>query len=117
MKAVTLDVQSPSDAMAEIERNWKAGKSQKVARISFTTPQLLLRVLSEKRMDLVEAMCGKGPLTIREAAALVDRDVKAVHGDITALVKAGILNREAEGVEFPYSAVNVEFSFGKRKTG
>lgn len=114
MKAVTLDVRSPSEAMVQIERDWKAGKTQEVAHISFATPQLLLRVLSEKRMDLVEAMCGKGPLTIREAAKLVGRDVKAVHGDITALVKAGILNRASDGVEFPYSEVNVEFSFGQR---
>jgi predicted transcriptional regulator len=54
-------------------------------------------------------MCGAGPLTIRQAAKLVARDVKAVHSDITALVKAGILRREDKGVEFPYDAVKVEF--------
>jgi predicted transcriptional regulator len=43
------------------------------------------------------------------AARLVDRDVKAVHGDITALIKAGILNREDKGIVFPFEAVKVEF--------
>lgn len=39
-----------------------------------------------------------------------DRDVKAVHSDITALLAAGVLNRTDEGqVEFPYEAVKVEF--------
>jgi predicted transcriptional regulator len=54
-------------------------------------------------------LCGKGVVTIREAARLVDRDVKAVHGDITALIKAGILNREDKGIVFPFEAVKVEF--------
>jgi hypothetical protein len=38
------------------------------------------------------------------------RDVKAVHGDITALLAAGILDRTAAGeIEFPFDAVKVEF--------
>jgi hypothetical protein len=36
--------------------------------------------------------------------------VKAVHGDIAALLSAGLLSRaEGGGVEFPYEAVKVEF--------
>jgi predicted transcriptional regulator len=49
-------------------------------------------------------------MAIREAARRVDRDVKAVHGDVTALLDAGILCRSASGqVEFPFDAVKVEF--------
>lgn len=52
-------------------------------------------------------MCGAGPLTIREVAR---RDVKAVHGDVTALLKAGLLDRNEHGqVEFVYEAVKIEF--------
>jgi predicted transcriptional regulator len=109
MRTVTLDVRSRASALADVGRTWKAGKAQESPRISFPTPQLLLKVLGGKRLGLVEAMCGAGPLTIREAAKLVGRDVKAVHSDITALVKAGILSRENKGVEFPYDAVKVEF--------
>jgi predicted transcriptional regulator len=39
-----------------------------------------------------------------------DRDVKAVHSDITALLAAGMLDRTADGeIEFPFDAVKVEF--------
>jgi predicted transcriptional regulator len=42
----------------------------------------------------------------------VRRDVKAVHGDITALLSAGLLTRaQGGGVEFPFEAVKVEFVF------
>jgi predicted transcriptional regulator len=55
-------------------------------------------------------LSGAGPVSIREAARRVGRDVKAVHGDVTALVKAGLLDRvEGGGVVFPYEAVKVEF--------
>ena len=44
------------------------------------------------------------------ASRRVQRDVKAVHGDVTALLAAGLLNRTETGnVEFPYDAVKVEF--------
>lgn len=110
MKTVILDVRPPADAMADFARVWKTGKSEKAARISFATPELLWRVLTVKRWELLKALCGAGPVSIREAARRVDRDVKAVHGDVAALLKAGVLERaEGGGVVFPFEAVKVEF--------
>ena len=110
MKTVTLDVRSPSDAMGDFVRAWKTGKSQKSARISFATPELLWQVLTLKRWELLKALCGAGPVSIREAARRVGRDVKAVHGDITALLNVGVLERaEGGGIVFPFEAVKVEF--------
>ncbi|MCW5593248.1 MAG: DNA-binding protein [Burkholderiales bacterium] len=78
--------------------------------MGFATPELLWKVLTAKRWELLKAMTGAGPMSIREAARRVERDVKAVHGDVTALLDAGVLTRTAEGaVEFPYDAVKVEF--------
>ena len=49
-------------------------------------------------------------MSIREAARRVDRDVKAIHGDVHALLNAGILHRTEEGlVEFPFDAIHVDF--------
>lgn len=110
MKTVILDVRSPADSMADFVQGWKTGKGQKVARISFASPELLWQVLTAKRWELLKALCGAGPVSIREAARRVGRDVKAVHGDITALLRAGLLDRvEGGGVVFPYEAVKVEF--------
>lgn len=110
MKTVTLDIRSPSDAMTDFVQAWKTGKPQRSARISFATPELLWQVLTAKRWELLKALCGAGPVSIREAARRAGRDVKAVHGDVTALLDAGILNRTPEGkIEFPFDAVKVEF--------
>lgn len=110
MKIVTLDVRPPADSMAEFVQSWKARKAQKSARISFAAPELVWRVLTAKRWELLKALCGAGPVSIREAARRVERDVKAVHGDVTALLNAGILDRvEGGGVVFPFDTVKVEF--------
>ena len=110
MKTVILDVRSPSDSVADFIHGWKTGKGQQVARISFASPELLWQVLTAKRWELLKALCGTGPISIREAARRVGRDVKAVHGDVTALLRAGLLDRvEAGGVVFPYEAIKVEF--------
>jgi predicted transcriptional regulator len=110
MKTVTLDVRAPADSMADFAHAWKTGKPQKSARISFATPELLWQVLTVKRWELLKALCGAGPVSIREAARRVDRDVKAVHGDVTALLKAGVLDRaEGGGIVFPFEAIKVEF--------
>jgi predicted transcriptional regulator len=96
--------------MADFVRVWKTGKAERSARISFATPELLWKVLTAKRWELLKAMCGAGPMSIREAARRVERDVKAVHGDVTALLNAGVLDRVADGrVVFPFEAVKVEF--------
>jgi predicted transcriptional regulator len=110
VKTVTLDVRSPSETMAEFAQVWKTGKASRSDRISFASPELLWKVLTAKRWELLKALCGAGPVTVREAARRVSRDIKAVHTDLSALLSAGVLVRtEAGQVEFPYDAVKVEF--------
>ena len=88
----------------------KTGRAEREARISFATPELLWQVLTAKRWELLKVLSGAGPMSIREAARRVGRDVKAVHRDVTALLNAGVLSRTADGsVEFPFQVVKVEF--------
>jgi predicted transcriptional regulator len=107
MKTVTLDV---ADRKAIDRRALDAFKGSKQgARISFATPELLFRLLTAKRWELIRAMTGAGPMTIRESARRVGRDVKAVHGDVQALLKAGILRKNEDNlVLFPFDAIRVD---------
>ncbi len=111
MKTVRLEVRSLEDAASDFVRAWRTGRAERQNRISFDTPELLWKVLTAKRWELLKAMAGKGPLTIREAARCVGRDVKAVHSDVRALVEAGVLERGANGrcVVFPYDAIHIDF--------
>jgi len=111
MNTVTLSVASREDvtrrALAAFE-----GEAQG-AHISFASAELLWKTLTRKRWELLRAMTGQGAMSIREAARRVGRDVKAVHGDVHALINAGVLDRTKGGVEFPYDAVHVDFTLTK----
>lgn len=89
MNIVTLSVTSHGDvthrALAAFE-----GKAQG-AHQSFATPDLLWQTLTRKHWDLLQGMTGQDVMSIREAARRVDRDMKAVHGDVQALIEAGII--------------------------
>ena len=71
---------------------------------------MLWSVFTAKRWDIIKALTGAGPVTLREVARRVGRDVKAVHGDVHALLDAGLIDKTADGkVVFPYDAVHVDF--------
>jgi predicted transcriptional regulator len=107
MRTLTLQVAKLDDVKQRLRNAFK-GKKQG-AYISFATPELLFRLLTAKRWELIRVLTGAGPVTIREAARRVKRDVKAVHSDIHALLKAGVLRKTADGlVVFPFDAIHVD---------
>ena len=109
MKTVILDVQTDDEFFDGVLSSAASGKAEQCARISFASVELLWKVFTAKRWQLLKALCGAGPVSIREAARRVERDVKAVHGDVTALLNAGILTRTERKIVFPFDAIKVEF--------
>jgi predicted transcriptional regulator len=108
MRTVTLEISSRDKSSQRFLRAFE-GEPQG-AVISFESPELIFRVLSGKRWELLKVMTGAGPMTIREAARRLERDVKAVHGDVQVLLKTGILQKTEQGrIVFPYDAVHVDF--------
>ena len=108
---VTVGVSSLEETKARLVAAFR-GEPQG-NRISFLSVEQMWKVLSPKRAAILAAMTGQGPMSIREAARRVGRDVKAVHGDVTALLAAGVIDRRDGLVEFPYDGVHVDFMLGK----
>jgi len=76
----------------------------------FASPELLWRVVTVKRVDIMRAMMAQGAMSIREVARRVGRDIKAVHGDVKALIAAHIIAETEDGrVELPYDEVRVNY--------
>lgn len=111
MNTVTLSIASRDDVDARALAAFD-GKKQGT-HYSFASADLLWETLTRKRWELLQAMTGQGVMSIREAARRVERDVKAVHGDVQALIRAGVLDRVERGVVFPYDAVHVDFMLTK----
>ncbi|MGZ8218424.1 HVO_A0114 family putative DNA-binding protein [Methylomagnum sp.] len=109
MNTVTIGVTTPEAASERFLRAWETGEPQ-AAHIGFASLEDLWKTLTLKRWELLRAMTGAGPLAIREVARRVDRDVKAVHGDVQALLNVGLLDKTDTGqVVFPYDEVRVDF--------
>jgi predicted transcriptional regulator len=107
MKTVTLQLASLDDVRRRARDAFKGSKQG--ARISFSSPELLFRLMTVKRWELIRAMAGAEPMTIRAAARRLGRDVKAVHGDVHALLNSGILQKTDSGrIVFPFDAIHVD---------
>lgn len=109
MKTVTLGVSSIDETQRQVAA---AFRGEPVGEfISFDSIELLWKVLTAKRLNILQAMIGQGKMTIREIAGRVARDVKGVHGDVQTLLLAGVLDRaDSWRVVFPYAAARVDFT-------
>ena len=74
MKTVTLEVRAPDAAMSGFAKAWKSSKADTSARIAFTSPELLWKVLTAKRWEILKSLCGVGEVSIRETARRVERE-------------------------------------------
>ncbi len=108
MTMVTIGIATLEDSMERAKRAF-SGEEQG-SFISFASHDLMLKTLTAKRWDLVKGMAGAGPLSIRETSRRVKRDVKSVHGDVQALITAGVIDRTEDGrIIFPFDEIHVDF--------
>jgi predicted transcriptional regulator len=65
--------------------------------ISFTSYDELMRTLTPRTLDLIEAIRREEPTSINETARVVGRDVKNVHEELGRLAQLGIIYFEEDG--------------------
>jgi len=110
MKTVVFSIQSLEASLADFSGAWKGGAADGAAHIGFASWELMHKVLSPKRLEIVRTLTGAGPLGIREVARRVGRDFKGVHSDIALLIEAGVIDKDGNGkVVFPYERIRVDF--------
>jgi predicted transcriptional regulator len=98
-----------ADASSRFKKAWKTGKAQP-AVFTFSTPAQLFTVISPKRWQLIEKLQHLGPSTIRGLSRSLERDVKRVHEDVSALMEWGLIERDEDGlVQVPYCVIHAEF--------
>ncbi len=108
MTTVTLSVATRDDVNRRARAAFEGAPQG--AHISFSSVEMLWNTLTRKRWEILKTMTGSGPMAIRELARRVERDVKAVHGDVHTLLDAGVIERTEDGhIEFPYDKVHVDF--------
>jgi predicted transcriptional regulator len=113
MSTVIVRLSSMADLktrFAQAVRGARAGEAAEIVpAIEFADYDDMHKVLAPPRLAIVKALAGQGPLSIREVARRVGRDVQAVHRDVTTLINAGVIDRTSEGVSFPYDRIRFEY--------
>ena len=81
-------------------------------RIAFEGTETLLKVLTPNRWLLLRRLQSSGPNSIRALAASLGRDYRGVHADVTALLEAGLIEKDENAkVLVPWSKITAEMDF------
>jgi predicted transcriptional regulator len=107
MRTVNIGVSSIEDEKTRAKAAFRGEYQGEF--IAFPSIEAMWNVLTPRRWALIQTMAGKGPMSLRAVARMLGRDVKAVHGDMHALLVNGVLDRSEAGFEFPYDRIHVEF--------
>ena len=93
-------------AWKRAERGELTGESAEL-HVGFESWEGLARTLSPKRLGLLRHVHRNPARNVRALAQALGRDYRRVHEDVEALVAAGLLDRDKEGVRAEYTTVDV----------
>jgi len=84
--------------------------------VNFEDRTQVRQLLTDRRMDLLEAVMEHPPESMRGLADFLDRDIHDVHDDLHLLAEYDIIHFEEDGRAkkpyMPYDTVRVEVEFG-----
>ena len=110
----TIGIKSTQEFFGELERDWMAiDKGEKapepVHRVYFESAEMLSKVITRQRHNLLKVLHFNGPLTVRALAALLERDYKNVYEDVKILEESGLIERDSKNhVLAPYEKLTIE---------
>lgn len=93
--------------MARCER----GESVQEHHLTFETWATFAHVMTANWLELLRHVHHQPPQSIRALANALGRDYKRVHGDVEALVEAGLLDRDEAGLRAAYDAIQIAMQY------
>jgi|SRR6185369_5623802 len=110
----TIAIQGKQEFFKELERDWMAiDKGEKapepIHRVYFESAEVLSRVITRQRHNLLKVLHANGSLTVRALAALLARDYKNVYEDVKILEESGLIERDSKNhILAPYEKLTIE---------
>lgn len=76
--------------------------------IGFETFELFARIMTPRRLELLRHVHRHPALSVRALAMALGRDYRRVHEDVQALVAAGLLDHDENGLRADYETVQMK---------
>lgn len=111
METLVIEVATDAELNARILWAAECGEPQPLGYF-FEIEEDLLDTISANRFGILKALVGAGPISVRELALLVGRNVRATHADAQRLKKIGLIKESTDGdLFFPYDAFNIRLGW------
>jgi predicted transcriptional regulator len=115
LRITSLPSEQAQAAAVERAERWERGEEVPHV-VNFEDRSRLRELLTDRRMELLEAVMERPPESIRDLASRLDRDVHDVHDDLYLLAEYDIVHFEEDGrakkPHVPYDTVRIEVEFG-----
>lgn len=113
MSEVKLHVGDIDDMGKRFIDAWKhieEGKHVDERHLSFFSLDAMMATLSQKRLEILRHLHRQQETSVAALARALHRDYKRVYTDVEALVSAGLVARDANGVRTLYDSVQATVS-------
>ena len=115
LRITSLPAEQARAAAIERAEQWEDGEEVPHV-VNFQDRARLRQLLTDRRMELLEAVMERPPESIRALADRLDRDVHDVHDDLYLLAEYDVIHFEENGRAkkpyVPYDTVRIEVKFG-----
>ncbi len=113
MSEVKLHVSDVADMGERFIKAWKNienGQHIEERHRTFFSLEAMMSTLSPKRLELLRHLHQEPEKSVASLARALHRDYKRVHTDVEALIVAGLIERDPEGVRALYDTVQATVS-------
>lgn len=113
MSEVKLHVGDVDDMGKRFIDAWKKmakGQHVEERHLTFFSLDAMMATLSQKRLEILKHLHRHQEKNVASLARALSRDYKRVYTDVDALVAAGLLERDAQGIRTLYDSVQATVS-------
>ena len=119
-KQILIGIRTEQEQAAEVMDAWKRAEQglpaqEPVERLYFIDMASLMKVLSPKRMELLQILRSMGTANIRQIAMKLERNYSNVYQDVTALCAAGLIEMPKKNRYIvPWELISIELGSEQR---
>jgi len=99
-----------SDQVVDARHGAERGESAQERYLAIESWDVLSRVLTVKRLELLRHLRRHKVASVRALADALGRDYSNVHADVQALRSAGLIDASAGGLRVDYDAIEARIS-------